>query len=107
LEAFCHQLWNLSPYYGHVQSAVSLSFIFFDICCGSSHIGTTDGRSFTFFTFLMRGPTWSQSKQSKKADKVSYYYQWQILKPSGKKERQKVASQFLSEHQTGQGRKLL
>jgi hypothetical protein len=33
----------------------------------------------------MRGPTRRQSNQSKKADSVNYYYQWQILEPSGKR----------------------
>jgi hypothetical protein len=32
---------------------------------------------------LMRGPTWRQSKQSKKAEIVNYYYQW---KKKGKEE---------------------
>jgi hypothetical protein len=27
----------------------------------------------------------SEAKQSKKAEIVNYYYQWQILKPSGKR----------------------
>jgi hypothetical protein len=44
---------------------------------------------------LMRGPTRRQSNQSKKAEIVNYYYQWQILKAS-EKERQKGASQILS-----------
>jgi hypothetical protein len=34
---------------------------------------------------LMRGPTRRQSSQSKKAEIISYYYQWQILKASGKR----------------------
>jgi hypothetical protein len=32
----------------------------------------------------MREPTRRQSKRSKKAEIVNYYYHWQILKPSGK-----------------------
>jgi hypothetical protein len=49
---------------------------------------------------LMRGPTLRQSNQSKKAQTVNYYYQWQ-------KKMQREASQFLSKHQTGQRKKLL
>jgi hypothetical protein len=38
--------------------------------------------------------TWRQRNQSKKAEIVNYYYQWQILKPSGKREAKGI-SQFL------------
>jgi hypothetical protein len=42
-----------------------------------------------------RNPTtYLEAKQSKKAEIVNYYYQWQILKPSRKK-GQRRASQFL------------
>jgi hypothetical protein len=47
-----------------------------------------------------------RSNQSKKPEIVNYYYQWQILKPCGKR-KEKGASQFLSEHQKGQRRNLL
>jgi hypothetical protein len=47
---------------------------------------------------LMRKLTQQQSNQSKKAKIVRYYYQWQILKFSGKRK---------AKHQKGQGRKLL
>jgi hypothetical protein len=33
----------------------------------------------------MRQLTRTQSNQSKKAEIVNYYYQWQILKPNGKR----------------------
>jgi hypothetical protein len=33
----------------------------------------------------MRGPTRKKNSQSKKAEIVNYYYQWQILKPIGKR----------------------
>jgi hypothetical protein len=33
----------------------------------------------------MRGPTRRQNNQSKTAETVNYYYQWQILKPFGKR----------------------
>jgi hypothetical protein len=38
----------MSTYSGHVQSVLSFHCIHADICSGSSHIGTTDGMSFTF-----------------------------------------------------------
>jgi hypothetical protein len=34
---------------------------------------------------LIRGPTRRQSNQSKKVEMAKYYYQWQILKPTGKR----------------------
>jgi hypothetical protein len=37
----------------------------------------------------MRGPTRRQSKQSKRVEIANYYYQWQILKPSGKRKAKK------------------
>jgi hypothetical protein len=38
---------------------------------------------------LTRGPTRRQSNQSKKVETVNYYYQWQILEPSGKRKTKK------------------
>jgi hypothetical protein len=37
----------------------------------------------------MRGLTQRQSNQSKKVDIFNYFYQWQILKPSGKRKAEK------------------
>jgi hypothetical protein len=37
----------------------------------------------------MKGPTRRQSEESKKVETVNYYYQWQILKPSGKRTTKK------------------
>jgi hypothetical protein len=37
----------------------------------------------------MRGSIRIQSKQSKKVKTFSYYYQWQIFKPSGKRTTKK------------------
>jgi hypothetical protein len=54
----------------------------------------------------MRGLIRRQSNRSKKTEIVNYYYQWQILKPSGKKGKEGT-SQFLSKHQTGRRRKVL
>jgi hypothetical protein len=48
---------------------------------------------------LMRGPTRRQSNQSKKVEIVNYYYQWQIVEASGK--RQRRTSQFLSKTPNG------
>jgi hypothetical protein len=39
---------------------------------------------------LMRELTWRQSSQSKKAEIVNYYYQWQILKPRGKRKAKRI-----------------
>jgi hypothetical protein len=44
---------------------------------------------------LMRGPTWRQSKQSKKAEIANYYYQWQIWKLSGKRKAKKNFTVFI------------
>jgi hypothetical protein len=43
----------------------------------------------------MRGPTRKQSKQSEKVDIAHYYYQWQILKPSGKRKAKKNFTFFV------------
>jgi hypothetical protein len=34
---------------------------------------------------LIRGPTRRKSNESKKAETVNYYYQWQNLRPIGKR----------------------
>jgi hypothetical protein len=38
----------------------------------------------------MRKLTRRQSNQSKKSEIVNYYYQWQILKPSGKRKVKRI-----------------
>jgi hypothetical protein len=43
----------------------------------------------------MRGPIRRQSKQSKKVEIANYYYQWQILKPSGKRKAKKNFTVFV------------
>jgi hypothetical protein len=43
----------------------------------------------------MRRPTRRQSKQSKEVEIANYYYQWQILKPSGKRKARKNFTVFL------------
>jgi hypothetical protein len=48
---------------------------------------------------LMRELTRRQSKQSKKAETVHYYYQWQILKPSGKKKGEQELHSFCQNSQ--------
>jgi hypothetical protein len=50
--------------------------------------------------------TRKKNNHSKKAEIVSYYYQWQNLKPSGKRKAMR-GSHFLSKHQKGQRRNLL
>jgi hypothetical protein len=37
----------------------------------------------------MIGPTRRQSNQSKKVEIVNYYYQWKIVKPTGKRKAKK------------------
>jgi hypothetical protein len=44
---------------------------------------------------LMKGPTRRQSKQSKKVEISNYYYQWQILKLSGKRKAKKNLTVFV------------
>jgi hypothetical protein len=43
----------------------------------------------------MRELTQRQSKQSKKAETVNYYYQWQILEPSGQRKARKDFTVFV------------
>jgi hypothetical protein len=44
---------------------------------------------------LIRGLAWRQSKHSKKVEIVNYSYQWQLLKPSGKRKAKKNFTVFI------------
>jgi hypothetical protein len=63
---------------------------FLYVSLGSSTVQLHDGLGSTGFRGavelkLMRELARRQRNQSKKAEIVNYYYQWQILKPSGKR----------------------